>query len=337
MGTQEPKSNRSSYQNFHIKEQEIKEVGSKSGRKRAETLHPVCGNTRAPICPCACGRNDPPIDEALSADRPVIALSADRPVIEPFKTAPVKRSLKGRIQHSISSFLTALSHTLLSIPAALFARLTRLAHKLQGKLECKDLARGLSALGAALLHQLKNASDVTGVFQRLDSPAAQNALADRALTKPRAIAELKEIEGTPLSPQLIAAAILTLSRLYIDLAARKKLLHPHNPAMHRAFFDVQEAMQWIVDHKETTKMCWIGIAISSLPFFKTMRLEGCPFHFQGASPLEEEFLTVVIDKLVENPVDLPRELMLVPLMTEFAKADDHKRRLLIDSLKVLDI
>lgn len=331
MGTQEPKSNRSYHQNFHIKEQEIKEVGSKSGRKRGDALHPVCANSRAPHCPCCCGRQDPPPEED--------ALSPEKPNIQAYEPqTPFKHpSLKERVGSWFTKVGKTFVHSVLNIPNYFLNGLARLTHRLQGKVECKDLAKGMSALGQSLSRELKTAPDIEGVFQQKINASAQNALAKKALANPRSIADLKEIEGTPLSPSLLAAAILSLARLYIELASTKKLLHTQNPAMHRAFLDVQEPMQWLVTNKEKSKMCWIGLAISSLPFFKTMRLENYPLRFQGATPLEEEFLSLVIDKLAENPVDLQRELMLVPLMNEFAMADDAKKRRLIDSLKVLDV
>ncbi|CRX37980.1 hypothetical protein [Estrella lausannensis] len=330
MDTQEPKSNRSYQQNFHIKEQEIREVGSKSGRKRDDSARPACAHSRAPVCPCASGRKDSLPQETFAMDRPDIeAYHSPLPVTH--------LPLKKRIRHWLRKVVKSVGNALISISAFCLTGLARFAHRLQGKVDCKDLAKGMSALGRSLFRQLKEAPTIEGIFQPPPSPSAQNALAKQALANPRSIADLKEIEDTPLSPPLLAAAILSLARLYIDLAAAKKLLHPQNPAMHRAFLDVQEAMQWLVSHKEKSKMCWIGLAISSLPFFKTMRLENYPLRFQGATPLEEEFLSLVIDKLAENPVDLQRELMLVPLMTEFAHADDMKKRQLIDSLKVLDV
>lgn len=331
MGIQEPKSNRSYHQNFHIKEQEIKEVGSKSGKKRGDPQHPVCANNRVLDCPCCCIKQDLPSEEdTLSPEKPNIQADQPQPPLKPL-------SLKKRTSSWFTKVGKTLTHSILNIPIYFLNGLARLTHRLQGKVECKDLAKGMSALGQSLSRELKEAPDIEGVFQQEINASAQNALAKKALANPLSIAELKEIEGTPLSPPLLAAAILSLARLYIDLLTTKKLLHAQNPAMHRAFYDVQEAMQWLVTHKEKSKMCWIGLTISLLPFFKTMRLENYPLRFQGATPLEEEFLSLVIDKLVENPVDSQRELMLVPIMTEFAMADDAKKRQLIDSLKVLDV
>lgn len=330
MGIEKPKSNRPSYKDFRIKEQEIREIGGKSSKKKADTAQRAGKEALLPLNPS--DRSDSPRYEVPSHKKKELFKATSFHESQRKTKEFLKNSLK-----RFSSFVRSAGRALAKIPKACFQKLQHVVYRLQGKVECKELAKGFSSLARKLNKELKTAEDVQGVFRISASVGARNALVEKALLEAGKIDALDQIEGEKVTPQLLSGALSESARRYIDFSTRKKLLHSQDPAMHRALFELQQAMEWIVANQERTKMSWTNLMISSLSIFKVMRLENYPFRLHDADPIEEEFLSLVLDKLMEYPGDLTRELMLLPLLSEFAKGSDEKRTQLLNSLKVLEI
>lgn len=203
---------------------------------------------------------------------------------------------------------------------------SKLINQLSGKIESKALAKDINHLSKLLKARLAD-HDSSKVFQTKCSPADKKRLLELLKNN-------KKIEL--MSAALIAEGITDLGRSYFILQAKKKLVHSKGSEMKEALTKLQDIFNWIVENQDKTEMSWTNLMINVPVLFKLMKAENQTIQYKNAQKVEKEFLTLVLNKLIEDPSDTERERTLFPIMNQFSKANNETKQKILDSLKTIE-
>lgn len=215
-------------------------------------------------------------------------------------------------------------------PSSLLDTLGSVASRFSGKIDNKIFAKHINCLSTVLKEKLSASAEVEGIFSKKSNPQAISKLLDILSKNPKHLKNLKA------DPCLIANALTELGRRYFNFYAQDKIIKRKVSGMEDALAKLQDAFNWITANKENTQMGWTELLISTPVLFKLMKTEKQTIYYKGADSLEKEFLTLVLNKLIENPSCEQREKMLLPIMNQFAKADGDIRQKLVNSLKTIE-
>ena len=213
------------------------------------------------------------------------------------------------------------------IPSKLIKALDSVAHQLSGKTKSKTLAKNINNLSTLLKVKLSN-GDTAGIFTTKCTPADKKKLLE--------LLERSSKKIEQLNAPLIAEGMSELARSYFNLQAKNKLIRGKGNEMKEALVKLQDVLNWIVENQDKTEMGWTHLMIFAPSLFKLMKAENQTIQYKNANKLEKEFLTLILNKLIERPGDTEREYMLLPIMNQFVKGNHEIKQKLLDSLKTIE-